>query len=37
MAEYIGTIKNDTLIEGKFNQGGQSLPLNLAKPKRLLP
>ena len=34
MAEYIGTIKNDTLIEGKFNQAGQSLPLNLVKQKR---
>ncbi len=34
MAEYTGTIKNDTLIEGKFNQAGQSLPLNLVKQKR---
>ena len=34
MAEYNGTIKNDTLIEGKFNQAGQSLPLNLVKQKR---
>jgi len=33
MAEYIGTIKNDTLIEGKFNQAGQTLTLNLTKQR----
>jgi hypothetical protein len=34
MAEYTGTIRNDTVIEGKFNQAGQTLPLNLVKQKR---
>lgn len=33
LAEYNGTIKNDTLIEGTFKQAGASLPLNLTKLK----
>jgi pimeloyl-ACP methyl ester carboxylesterase len=33
LAEYIGTIKNDTLIDGTFKQAGNSLPLNLVKLK----
>jgi len=31
LAEYNGTIKNDTLIEGIFKQAGTSLPLTLTK------
>jgi uncharacterized protein len=31
MAEYNGTVKNDTLIEGTWKQGGASLPLNIVK------
>jgi len=34
LAEYTGTIKNDTLIEGTFKQAGQSTPLNLTKLKK---
>ena len=34
MAEYNGTIKNDTLIEGTFKQAGMTLPLNLIKLKK---
>jgi pimeloyl-ACP methyl ester carboxylesterase len=34
LAEYTGTIKNDTLIEGTFKQAGQSTPLNLIKLKK---
>ena len=33
LAEYNGTIKNDTLIEGTFKQAGTSLPLTLTKLK----
>lgn len=31
LAEYNGTIKNDTLIEGKFTQAGATLDLNLTR------
>jgi len=31
MAEYNGTVKNDTLIEGTWKQGGASFPLNIVK------
>lgn len=31
LAEYNGTIENDTLIEGTWKQGGASLNLNLIK------
>jgi len=31
LAEYNGTIKNDTLIEGKFTQAGVTLDLNLTR------
>jgi uncharacterized protein len=31
MAEYNGTVKNDTLIEGTWKQGGATLPLNIVK------
>jgi alpha-beta hydrolase superfamily lysophospholipase len=31
LAEYKGTIKNDTLIEGTWTQAGNAFPLNLAK------
>jgi pimeloyl-ACP methyl ester carboxylesterase len=34
MAEYNGTIKNDTLIEGTFSQSGMNLPLTLTKLRR---
>jgi alpha/beta superfamily hydrolase len=34
LAEYTGTVKNDTLIEGTFKQAGQSTPLNLIKLKK---
>ncbi len=34
LAEYNGTIKNDTLIEGIFKQAGKTLPLNLIKLKK---
>jgi hypothetical protein len=33
LAEYNGTIKNDTLIEGTWKQAGNSLPLNVVKLK----
>jgi len=33
LAEYNGTIKNDTLIEGTWKQAGNSLPLNIVKLK----
>ena len=33
LAEYNGTIKNDTLIEGTWTQAGNSVPLNLEKLK----
>ncbi|MCJ7447573.1 MAG: alpha/beta fold hydrolase [Bacteroidales bacterium] len=33
LAEYNGTIKNDTLIEGTFMQSGATMPLNLIKLK----
>jgi uncharacterized protein len=33
LAEYNGTLKNDTLIEGTWKQAGKSLPLNLSKLK----
>jgi alpha/beta superfamily hydrolase len=36
MAEYRGTIKNDTLIEGKWTQAGNTFPLNLSKLKEEL-
>lgn len=31
LAEYNGTIKNDTLIEGKFTQAGATMDLNLTR------
>jgi len=31
LAEYNGTVKNDTLIEGTWKQAGNSLPLNIVK------
>lgn len=34
LAEYNGTFKNDTLIEGTFKQAGKTLPLNLKKLKK---
>lgn len=34
LAEYTGTVKNDTLIEGTFKQAGNSTPLNLSKLKK---
>lgn len=33
LAEYNGTIKGDTLMEGTWTQAGNSLPLNLSKLK----
>jgi hypothetical protein len=33
LAEYNGTIKNDTLIEGTWKQAGNTLPLNIVKLK----
>ncbi len=33
MAEYNGSVKNDTLIEGTWKQAGNSLPLNIVKLK----
>ena len=33
IAEYNGTVKNDTLIEGTWTQAGNSVPLNLVKLK----
>lgn len=33
LAEYTGTLKNDTLIEGTFMQGGKKMPLDLKKLK----
>jgi len=36
MGEYRGTLVNDTLIEGKWSQAGNSLPLTLAKMKEAL-
>jgi len=33
LAEYNGTVKNDTLIEGTWKQAGNSLPLNVVKLK----
>ncbi len=34
LAEYNGTITNDTLIEGTFKQAGRTMPLNLKKLKK---
>jgi pimeloyl-ACP methyl ester carboxylesterase len=34
LAEYNGTIKTDTTIEGTFKQAGKTLPLNLQKLKK---
>jgi hypothetical protein len=34
LGEYIGTIKNDTLIEGTWTQRGNTLPLNLTKLRK---
>jgi uncharacterized protein len=34
LAEYTGTFKNDTLIEGTFKQAGQSTPLKLIKLRK---
>jgi pimeloyl-ACP methyl ester carboxylesterase len=34
LAEYTGTFKNDTLIEGTFKQAGKTMPLNLNKLKK---
>lgn len=34
LAEYTGTIKNDTLMEGTLKQAGLSLPLNLIKSEK---
>jgi pimeloyl-ACP methyl ester carboxylesterase len=34
LAEYNGTFKNDTLIEGTFKQAGKTMPLNLTKLKK---
>ncbi len=34
LAEFKGTIKNDTLIEGTFKQAGRTMPLNLIKLKK---
>ncbi|HBC80173.1 MAG TPA: alpha/beta hydrolase [Bacteroidales bacterium] len=34
LAEYTGTFKNDSLIEGTFKQAGQSIPLNLIKLRK---
>ena len=36
MGEYRGSLVNDTLIEGKWSQAGNSLPLNLTKMKEAL-
>lgn len=33
LAEYNGTVKNDTLIEGTWKQAGNSLPLNVVRLK----
>jgi uncharacterized protein len=33
LAEYSGTFKNDTLIEGTWKQAGNTIPLNLVKLK----
>lgn len=33
LAEYIGTVKNDTLIEGELKRSGRIMPLNLTKLK----
>jgi uncharacterized protein len=33
LAEYNGTIKSDTIMEGTWTQAGNSLPLNLSKLK----
>jgi pimeloyl-ACP methyl ester carboxylesterase len=33
LAEYNGTVKNDTLIEGIWKQAGNTLPLNIVKLK----
>jgi hypothetical protein len=33
LAEYNGTVQNDTLIEGTWKQGPNTIPLNLAKLK----
>jgi uncharacterized protein len=34
LAEYNGTIKSDTAIEGTFKQAGKTMPLNLKKLKK---
>jgi alpha/beta superfamily hydrolase len=34
LAEYTGTVKSDTLIEGTFKQAGRAMPLSLAKLKK---
>jgi len=36
LAEYNGTIKNDTLIEGKWTQAGNTLDLNLTRLRAAL-
>jgi hypothetical protein len=34
LAEFKGTVKNDTLMEGTFKQAGRTTPLNLVKLKK---
>ena len=34
LAEFNGTVKDDTLIEGTFKQAGRTMPLNLVKLKK---
>jgi len=34
LGEYLGKIKNDTLIEGTWTQRGNTLPLNLTKLRK---
>jgi pimeloyl-ACP methyl ester carboxylesterase len=34
LAEFNGTVKGDTLIEGTFKQAGRTMPLNLIKLKK---
>jgi hypothetical protein len=34
LAEFNGTVKDDTLIEGTFKQAGRTMPLNLIKLKK---
>jgi hypothetical protein len=35
LAEYNGTIKNDTLIEGTWSQAGKTFPMNITRLKAL--